>query len=150
MRTIRLSICVALMLLTFPQAGRAQDTFNSGGAPSTGAAGAKEPCYKERLGPHYAEDDPIHPGPCFGGGPLLPRSGADGAPDAKPAAGAPQHPGSVPSSEEDAYVRVFLEGFASCFVSTFLGPLQQIQTDFAIYEQFAGALLHGDAATAGR
>ena len=42
MGTIRLPICVAIMLLAVPQGGRAQDTFNSnsGAVPNMGAGQA--------------------------------------------------------------------------------------------------------------
>jgi hypothetical protein len=66
---MRLAICVAIMLLTLPQAGQAQDTFNSNSG--------KAPCktWQERLGPCYANDP--QPGPSDepaqgkGGGVLL-------------------------------------------------------------------------------
>jgi hypothetical protein len=67
--TMRLAICVAIMLLTLPQAGQGQDTFNSNSG--------KAPCktWQERLGPCYANDP--QPGPSDepaqgkGGGVLL-------------------------------------------------------------------------------
>jgi hypothetical protein len=54
-RTMRLAICVAIMLLTLPQVGQAQDTFNSNSG--------KAPCktWQDRLGPCYANDP--QPGP---------------------------------------------------------------------------------------
>jgi hypothetical protein len=54
-RTMRLAICVAIMLLTLPQVGQAQDTFNSNSG--------KAPCktWQDRMGPCYANDPP--PGP---------------------------------------------------------------------------------------
>ena len=63
--TMRLAICVAIMLLTLPRTGQAQDTFNS----NSGQAPCKT--WQERLGPCYANDPQPEPAQGKGGGVLL-------------------------------------------------------------------------------
>jgi hypothetical protein len=64
MGTIRLPICVAIMLLAVPQGGQAQDTFNSnsGAVPNMGAGQALR-CAEERL-KHYADEPFKQPSVC--------------------------------------------------------------------------------------
>lgn len=63
MATIRLlSTGFAILLLTFPEGGRAQDTFNSGGGSGMGAAQALR-CAEERLR-HYADEPFKQPSAC--------------------------------------------------------------------------------------
>jgi len=60
--TIRLSTCIAILLLTFSQGGRTQDRFDSGGVPNMSAEQARR-CAEERLR-HYADEPFKQPSAC--------------------------------------------------------------------------------------